>query len=158
MTMRWLIALALLAVFLLCWFWMKTPRRNDSITALPEADTVLRTELVADVQALAGEIGERNIPQYSKLNAAADFIEISFARAGLKPRRDTYEVAGRACHNLEVEIRGARPEVLVIGAHYDSVFGSPGANDNGSGVAALLALARASPENPADRPCASLPS
>ncbi|PYL52686.1 MAG: hypothetical protein DMF33_06535, partial [Verrucomicrobia bacterium] len=31
---------------------------------------------------------------------------------------------------------------LAIGAHYDSVFGSPGANDNGTGVAATLALAR----------------
>jgi hypothetical protein len=49
---------------------------------------------------------------------------------------------GRTCHNIEAEIRGARPEIVVIGAHYDSVFGSPGANDNGSGVAALLALAR----------------
>jgi Zn-dependent M28 family amino/carboxypeptidase len=41
-----------------------------------------------------------------------------------------------------VEIPGARPQIIVIGAHYDSVFGSPGANDNGSGVAAMLALAR----------------
>ena len=62
--------------------------------------------------------------------------------AGLQPRRDTYELNGQACHNIEAEIRGNRPEIVVIGAHYDSVFGSPGANDNGSGVAALLALAR----------------
>jgi len=60
----------------------------------------------------------------------------------LQPRRDTYELHGRACNNIEVEIRGARPAILLIGAHYDSVFGSPGANDNGSGVAAMLALAR----------------
>ena len=63
-------------------------------------------------------------------------------RAGLEPRRQTYELHGRACHNIEAEIRGVRPEIVVIGAHYDSVFGSPGANDNGSGVAAMLALAR----------------
>jgi Zn-dependent M28 family amino/carboxypeptidase len=49
---------------------------------------------------------------------------------------------GKVCHNIEAEVRGARPEILLIGAHYDSVFGSPGANDNGSGVAALLALSR----------------
>src|SRR5262249_54340316 len=36
---------------------------------------------------------------------------------------------------------GNRPEIIVIGAHYDSVFGSPGANDNGSGAAAVMALA-----------------
>jgi Zn-dependent M28 family amino/carboxypeptidase len=46
--------------------------------------------------------------------------------------------------NIEVERRGSRrPErVLVIGAHYDSVADSPGANDNASGVAVILELAR----------------
>jgi Zn-dependent M28 family amino/carboxypeptidase len=48
------------------------------------------------------------------------------------------------CHNLEVEIQGkTRPEeIVVLGAHYDSAIGCPGANDNGSAVASLLALAR----------------
>lgn len=138
------IALAVLAIFfLLWWFGMRMPGRNVSTAApLSAADLELRAELAADVQTLAGEIGERNMRRYPQLNAAADFIEDSFSRAGLQPRRDTYEVDGRACHNIEVEIRGARPQILLIGAHYDSVFGSPGANDNGSGVAALLALAR----------------
>ena len=109
---------------------------------LSSAEIELRDELIADVQTLAGQIGERNMARYPQLNAAADFIENSFSRAGLQPRRDTYELHGRACHNIEAEIRGVSPEILLIGAHYDSVFGSPGANDNGSGVAAMLALAR----------------
>ena len=138
------IALAVLIFFfLLWWFGMRMPGRNVSSAArLSAADIALRTELAADVQTLAGEIGERNMLRYPQLNAAADFIEDSFSRAGLPPRRDIYELEGRACHNIEAEIRGVRPEIVVIGAHYDSVFGSPGANDNGSGVAALLALAR----------------
>jgi len=122
---------------------MRMPGKNISTAAPLSADEIaLRAELAADVQALAGDIGERNMRRYPQLNAAADFIEDSFSRAGLRTRRDTYELDGRACHNIEVEIRGTRPEIVVIGAHYDSVFGSPGANDNGSGVAALLALAR----------------
>ncbi len=138
------IALAVGAIFfLLWWFGMRMPGRNISTAAPLSADEIaLRAELAADVQKLAGEIGERNMRRYPQLNAAADFIEASFSRAGLQPRRDTYELNGQACHNIEAEIRGARPQILVIGAHYDSVFGSPGANDNGSGVAALLALAR----------------
>ena len=138
------IALAVLAFFFLLWcIGMRMPGRNI-LTAAPlsAAEVALRAELAADVQALAGDIGERNMPRYPQLNAAADFIEDSFSRAGLRPRRDTYELNGRACHNIEAEIRGVRPQILVIGAHYDSVFGSPGANDNGSGVAAMLALAR----------------
>ena len=105
-------------------------------------EVALRDELRASVQKLAGEIGERNVWHYPQLNAAADFIENSFSRAGLRTRRDSYDMHGQACHNIEAEIAGARPEILLIGAHYDSVFGSPGANDNGTGVAATLALAQ----------------
>ena len=138
------IALAVVTFFfLLWWFGMRTPGKNISTAApLSATEIILRAELVADVQTLAGDIGERNMARYPQLNAAADFIEGSFSRAGLQPRRETYELDGRACHNIEAEIRGVHPQILVIGAHYDSVFGSPGANDNGSGVAALLALAR----------------
>ncbi len=110
--------------------------------ALSPEEIALRAELRADVEKLAGEIGERNTACYGRLNAAAHFIVNSLGRAGLQPRRDTYELQRRACHNIETEIRGTRPEILLIGAHYDSVLGSPGANDNATGVAALLALAR----------------
>ena len=119
------------------------PRRNISTAAaLDESEMALRVELKADVQKLAGEIGERNMNRYPQLLAASDFIEMSLAGAGLTPRRVSYELRGRAGHNIEAEIRGTSPEIFVIGAHYDSVLGCPGANDNASGVAALLALAR----------------
>ena len=119
------------------------PGKNVSKAGpLSPDEVVLREELRANVQKLAGEIGERNMWHYAQLNAAADFIEDSFSRAGLRTRRDSYETRGQPCHNIEAEIPGNRPEIIVIGAHYDSVFGSPGANDNGSGVAAVLALAQ----------------
>ena len=119
------------------------PGKNISQAAPLSPDEVaLREELRADVQKLAGEIGERNMSHYAELNTAASFIEDSFSRAGLSPRRDSYEIRGQGCHNIEAEIRGAKPGIILIGAHYDSVLGSPGANDNGSGVAAMLALAR----------------
>jgi hypothetical protein len=102
----------------------------------------LRDELARDVQTLAGEIGERNVERYPALAATADFIERSFRDAGLEARRDGYEAGGKLCESVEAEIPGATPGVIIIGAHYDSVAGCPGANDNGSGVAALLALAR----------------
>jgi hypothetical protein len=128
---------------LLWWFGVRMPGKNISKAAPLSVDEVaLREELRANVQKLAGEIGERNMWHYAQLNAAADFIQDSFSRVGLRTRRDSYEMRGQTCHNIEAEIPGARPEVLLIGAHYDSVFGSPGANDNGTGVAATLALAR----------------
>ena len=128
---------------LLWWFGMRMPGKNVSKAGpLSPDEVVLREELRANVQKLAGEIGERNMWHYAQLNAAADFIEDSFSRAGLRTRRDSYETGGQPCHNIEAEISGNRPEIIVIGAHYDSVFGSPGANDNGSGAAAVLALAQ----------------
>ncbi len=138
------VVIAVAAVLaLLWWFGIRMPGKNISKAAPLSPDEVtLREELRADVQKLAGEIGERNMGHYPQLNAAADFIENSFSRAGLHPRRDSYELHGQACHNIEAEIPGTYPEIILIGAHYDSVFGSPGANDNGSGVAATLALAR----------------
>jgi Peptidase family M28 len=138
------ISIAVAAVLaLLWWFGVRMPGKNISKAAPLSPDKVaLREELRADVQKLAGEIGERNMWHYAQLNAAADFIENSFSRGGLRSRRDSYDLRGQACHNIEAEIPGARPEILLIGAHYDSVFGSPGANDNSSGVAAMLALAR----------------
>jgi hypothetical protein len=138
------IALALFVIIGLVWaFGIRMPGRNiSSAAALNQDELALRAELVVDVQKLAGELGERNMNRYPQLLAAADFIEASLAGAGLTPRRVSYELRGRACHNIEVEIPGMSPDIFVIGAHYDSVFGCPGANDNGSGVAALLALAR----------------
>jgi hypothetical protein len=160
------ILIAVVAIFaLLWWFGVRMPGKNISnATPLSSAEIELRDELIADVQTLAGEIGERNMEHYPQLNTAADFIENSFSRAGLQPRRDSYDLYGRACHNIEAEIRGPQgaasaeataasppPAIILIGAHYDSVFGSPGANDNGSGVAAMLALARRFAGRPAQQ-------
>jgi Peptidase family M28 len=145
------ITIAFVAILvLLWWFGMRMPGKNVSKPGpLSPDEVVLREELRANVQKLAGEIGERNMWHYPQLNAAADFIEDSFSRAGLRTRRDSYEMGGQPCHNIEAEIPGSQQgaaasslPIIVIGAHYDSVFGSPGANDNGSGVAATLALAR----------------
>jgi len=141
-TVRVVIAVAAVLA-LLWWFGMRMPGKSIPKAAPLSSDEIaLRDELRASVQKLAGEIGERNMWHYGQLNTAADFIEDSFSRAGLQTRRDSYDMRGQACHNIDAEIPGARPEILLIGAHYDSVFGSPGANDNGTGVAATLGLAR----------------
>jgi Zn-dependent M28 family amino/carboxypeptidase len=103
-----------------------------------------RARLTAWVQTLAGDIGERNVFRPRALQEAADFIASQWRAQGYEVRPQVYNVGGLGCANLEVARRGTRrPEASVlIGAHYDSIIGSPGANDNASGVAALLALSR----------------
>src|SRR5439155_21435857 len=110
-SLRVLIALAAV-IAATWWFMIKMPGKNVSKAASLSPDEVtLREELRADVQKLAGEIGERNMWRYPQLNVATDFIEASFSRAGLHPRRESYDLRGQACHNIEVEIPGARPEI-----------------------------------------------
>jgi Zn-dependent M28 family amino/carboxypeptidase len=101
-------------------------------------------ELRRYIDRLASTIGERNIYCYPKLCEAAAFIEQSLLDSGYQPRRQEYQAKGKTFANIEAEITGqVHPqEIVIIGAHYDTARGSPGANDNASGVAALLTLAR----------------
>jgi acetylornithine deacetylase/succinyl-diaminopimelate desuccinylase-like protein len=70
-------------------------------------------------------------------------VEQSFLDAGYQPRRQEYQARGKSFANIEAEIAGQDDpqDIVIIGAHYDAARGSPGANDNASGIAALLTLA-----------------
>lgn len=111
---------------------------------LTDEQRSLEQELRFYVRQLAGRIGERNLLRYQQLVAATEYISATLTSSGYEVRRQSYQVAGWTCDNLEAEMRGTdRPDdILLVGAHYDSVQGSPGANDNATGVAATLALAR----------------
>ena len=100
--------------------------------------------LRAHVEALAGEIGERNVFRPRALADAADFIANEWRRQGYEGVPQTYDCPGLPCATLEIARRGTRrpEEIVLVGAHYYSVIGSPGADDNASGVAALLAMSR----------------
>jgi hypothetical protein len=100
--------------------------------------------LRAHVEMLADHVGERHIWRPDALARAADYIRGAFVEAGYVPGVQAFAARGVAVHNIEVLIRGSAPdaEAIVIGAHYDTVTGSPGANDNGTGIASVLELAR----------------
>jgi Zn-dependent M28 family amino/carboxypeptidase len=109
--------------------------------------------LRAHVDMLAGMIGERNIWKYDALQRAAAYIRDTLRTLGCTPALHEYDVEGRAVQNIEAVIEGSSTpqQIVVVGAHYDSVTGCPGANDNGSGVGAVLELARRFAGRP--RPC-----
>ena len=104
----------------------------------------LANRLECHVTELAGRIGERNVFRPQALHAAADYIRGQWAAQGYRVVPQSYEALGVSSENLEITLQGtSRPdEILLLGAHYDTVQGSPGANDNASGVAALLELSR----------------
>jgi Zn-dependent M28 family amino/carboxypeptidase len=96
------------------------------------------------VRTLADEIGPRNIFVPDKLNAAADYIRSFWEKIGYEVNAQAFSVQGVFCQNLFIEIPGeSKPEeIVVVGAHYDTISWAPGANDNGSAVGALLELSR----------------
>ena len=81
---------------------------------------------------------------YPKLEQAAQYIEKEFLKAGLDVKEDHFEWEGKSYKNIVAERRGITSphRVLILGAHYDTVPGSPGADDNASAVALLLEVAR----------------
>ena len=111
---------------------------------LSEKEKIISSNLYNHVYKLAGEIGERNIWLPSKLNTAASYIENTWRGQEYTVQRQEYNARGVKSANLEIEIPGTSQtdEIILVGAHYDSVLGCPGANDNGSGVAALLEISR----------------
>jgi Zn-dependent M28 family amino/carboxypeptidase len=117
---------------------------KGELQPLTQKEIILRDALKQNVQTLACEIGKRNYRYYKNLVAANDFLSASFASAGYQVKKHPITIDNRTYYNLEVEIPGTTraEEIVIIGAHYDSVFHSPGANDNGTGAAAVVELAR----------------
>lgn len=96
------------------------------------------------VVVLSQAIGERNFVYYERLEAAADYISEKFKSYGYKLEDQEYYLEGRRFRNIiATKLGDSAPEkVVIVGAHYDSVVGSPGADDNASAVAGLLELGR----------------
>lgn len=105
---------------------------------------VSRDNLRRHVVTLATQLGRRSLDG-GGLNAAADYVAAEFTRLGYTVQTQEFAVGERTARNLIVEIPGVskKDEIIVIGAHYDAADGLPAANDNASGVAAMLELARA---------------
>jgi hypothetical protein len=135
---------ALISLFVA--YMIAMPGRSYSGPSRPASPEELQTaaNLRRDVTYLAGTIGERNLDRYHALEDSARYIEESFQSLGYTVEQQEYVVEGLRAKNLAVEVKGGSlaQEILVVGAHYDSVYGCPGADDNGSGVAALLEIAR----------------
>ncbi len=105
----------------------------------------LGQRLFRHVDMLAGVIGERNVPCcYGGLEAAARYIEDAFRTAGYHPVAQEFSAYGKPVRNIEVETSGHRTpkRVWIVGGHYDSIDGSPAADDNASAVAGVLEIAR----------------
>lgn len=96
------------------------------------------------VNELAVKIGSRSVREPVALDRAAQYIEDEFKKLGYTVTFEAFLYRGITMHNVVAERRGTdlASEIVVLGAHYDTVPDCPGADDNASGIAGLLELAR----------------
>ena len=100
--------------------------------------------LYGHVHALSVVIGSRSIWEYKKLQEAEQYIRTFLEGEGIPFSLQGYDHEGNRYNNIVVTLEGEsrRDESVVIGSHYDTVYGTPGADDNASAVAVLLELCR----------------
>ncbi len=107
--------------------------------------------LEAHVRTLAGDLTPRDADHPERLAPVADYIEAQLAPHTERLSGQPYAVDGAAVRNVIARFGPEAGARIVVGAHYDTAGPYPGADDNASGVAGLLELARLL--DGADLPC-----
>lgn len=127
-------------LFIVSLFVLVAHAQDEQIQALPK-------NLQHHVKELTGTPEPRTHANIQSLNSARDYIVRSFKGAGLRVRLQEYEVAGKIYANVVSHIDVGAKKTIIVGAHYDVCGDQAGADDNASGVAGLLELARILQEN-----------
>jgi hypothetical protein len=104
--------------------------------------TAERSRLRTHVETLAGKFAPRNYRHLDNLNQARAYIASEFASTGARVEQQVYEVNGHEYANVIARFGPDTAESVIVGAHYDGCGPYPAADDNASGVAGLLELAR----------------
>jgi Zn-dependent M28 family amino/carboxypeptidase len=140
------LAIALIAglVWLLRMIQMPLKSYSQPLPQMSSAQSELKGRLSTEVKYLSETIGERNVWRTGSLQAVVNHLRSNLQQAGYAVTERAYRVEGQEVSNLEVSIGGSESsgETVVVGAHYDTVAGTVGADDNATGVAAVLELAR----------------
>ncbi|MFC1575089.1 M28 family peptidase [Gemmatimonadota bacterium] len=136
-------------VYLLAVLWVLAVRmpgesyRGPLDPFSPEEVDIMR-HLEKHVRTLADSIGPRGALQYQSVQGTVEYLHGVLRDLGYSVEVSTYQVRDREHRNLQASIQGSpsSSEIVVVGAHYDTYFDTPGADDNASGVAGVLELAR----------------
>jgi hypothetical protein len=148
--LRWGFLLTLAVLGLICATSMPGRSFAGRIPPLSPVQLRLAERLHLHVATLSETIGQRHAGRPRAMDAAARYIEDAFARTGCRVECQRFTAGGVEVRNVEAELVGrtAPERIVVVGAHYDAMAGSPGADDNASGTAALLELAAALARTP----------
>jgi len=133
-----------------CFFWllcvnMPGTSWDGPLPSLSPEEQRLRQRLRNYVEHLSVNIGERHYGVPANLRQAEQYIEQTFSRISPNVHVQKFTARDHVFRNIWIEFRGTElpDEIIVIGGHYDTVYGSPGADDNATAVAALFETAKA---------------
>lgn len=126
---------------------------SETLPALLPSEKQLAARLRKHVEELALGIGVRHAERGDSLRRSAKYCTSQFIQRDFDVEIESFDFQGVSQQIVVAEITGRRKpkEVIVIGAHYDTVLGSPGADDNASGVAALIEIASLLKDVPMDK-------
>jgi Zn-dependent M28 family amino/carboxypeptidase len=122
------------------WFWVTQPLLSQA-TPISER-TVDPSRLEAHVRKLSIELTPRDADHTENLDRAAAYIKEQFSQTKALVGEQVYGVQGRTYRNVIAYFGPETGERIIVGAHYDTAGPLPGADDNASGVAGLIELAR----------------
>ena len=137
--MLWVL-LGFVLVLVACWFWLTQPlivSANPNPTRLVDP-----TRLAAHVHKLSVELSPRDVGHTENLDQVAEYISSEFEQTGATMQAQPYRVEGKSYRNVIASFGPETNERIIVGAHYDAAGPLPGADDNASGVAGLIELAR----------------
>ena len=139
----WILAVGLGFILVItvfaCWITQPLfyPKQNLNRKIGVSADNLKK-----HVQILSEDFYPRSQSHVENLNKTADYIKTEFEKAGGKVSEQTFQVNGNTYRNIIAEFGKETSEKIIVGAHYDSAYQTHGADDNASGVAGLIELAK----------------
>ncbi|MCG6535985.1 MAG: M28 family peptidase [Syntrophales bacterium LBB04] len=151
---RYILLFIIFLVVFLAYSLLKV--RSTPSVSVKERDTTLigdTRKLHRHVKQLTVYIGSRSVHEYEKIEATKEYIVTCLKSFGYAPSLQTYTYSGKKYSNVIASRKGAKlpDESVIVGAHYDTVYGTPGADDNASAVATLLEIAQALKDFSPDR-------
>ncbi len=134
---------------------IRMPGTSFAGTAPPlsESERQLAQELERDVRVLASDIGRRSTFHTREYARACAWAREELVSTGLEVIDHSFVQRGSPAPNIQATLPGTTraKEIIIVGAHIDSYQGTPGADNNASGVAAVLAMARRFASQPRER-------
>lgn len=120
---------------------------------LVERESLIASQIRRDVEVLAADIGDRSLFHPKQMGLAYEYLVARLKQIGIDHHEELPVAQGARTPNIAFEVPGTTraDEIIVIGAHYDTCMGTPGADDNASGVAGVLALAESFVKQPQPR-------